>query len=65
MTEGFRTLADVARVLGTSDSALRTRLHRNQLPFPVFKDGRRLLVRNEDFVRYVDSMRPLQGARAS
>jgi hypothetical protein len=65
MTGGFRPLTDVARVLGTSDSALRTRLHRNQLPFPVFKDGRRLLVRNEDFVRYVDSMRPLRVGRAS
>ena len=60
MTQGFRPLADIARVLGTTDSALRTRLHRNQLQFPVFREGRRLLVRSEDFTRYVDSLQRLQ-----
>jgi len=59
MTEAFMSLADLGRVLGITDSALRMRLRRRTLPFQCFYEGRRIVVRSADVKGYVESLRPV------
>jgi hypothetical protein len=59
MTDEFRPLTELGRRSGLTDSALRMRMRRDQLGIPVYRSGRRLLVRAMDIERFLSGIQPV------